>query len=269
MVSPMVAAAIRPIRDAATAVLALTCTVAPTIRARIPEKCALCWGLRPGDVVFCKPRKNNSNMPPRPYTAAALRDLDGDFREAHLSTEPPCSQAPPWISQAHADGRWPEGSGPSSLEGPQASFGLIRSSAKAPLPLLAALEAVIPILPTLKARSEFLAVRGGRRSSTPAFLIEMRERPGTTVRGGVGPRFGFTITKKIGNAVTRNRIRRRLKAAFAAETKDANLGACDYVVVARHAALDRPFTLLLGDVSQAMAALHRSKPARADKKGSA
>jgi ribonuclease P protein component len=131
------------------------------------------------------------------------------------------------------------------------------------------LEAIIPILPTLKARSEFLAVRGGRRSSTPAFLIEMRERPEATTRVGAGPRFGFTITKKIGNAVTRNRIRRRLKAAFAADLKQRVLGSCDYVVVARHAALDRPFALLLGDITQAMSALHRSRPGRTDEKGSA
>jgi ribonuclease P protein component len=128
-------------------------------------------------------------------------------------------------------------------------------------------------LPTLKARSEFLAVRGGRRQSTPAFLIEMRERSAAMTRGGsrnaAGPRFGFTITKKIGNAVTRNRIRRRLKAAFAANTKDAALGACDYVIVARHAALDRPFDQLLGDVSRALAALHNVKSRQADRKGSA
>ncbi|WP_291163139.1 ribonuclease P protein component [Hyphomicrobium sp.] len=114
-------------------------------------------------------------------------------------------------------------------------------------------------------RSEFLAVRGGRRSSTPAFLIEMRERSDAPKRVGTGPRFGFTITKKIGNAVTRNRIRRRLKAAFAADLKRRELGSCDYVVVARRAALDRPFALLLGDVSQAMSALARSRPVRTDK----
>ncbi|WP_290994481.1 ribonuclease P protein component [Hyphomicrobium sp.] len=131
------------------------------------------------------------------------------------------------------------------------------------------MEAVIPILPTLKARSEFLAVRGGRRSSTPAFLVEMRERPDVITRAVEGPRFGFTITKKIGNAVTRNRIRRRLKAAFAADLKQRTLGACDYVVVARRAALDRPYALLLGDVTQAMSALQHGRPARANKKGSA
>ncbi|RUO99997.1 MAG: ribonuclease P protein component [Hyphomicrobium sp.] len=128
-------------------------------------------------------------------------------------------------------------------------------------------------MPTLKARSEFLAVRGGRRQSTPAFLIEMRERsaagPARGSRDAIGPRFGFTITKKIGNAVTRNRIRRRLKAAFASEIKNKTLGACDYVVVARHAALERPFDLLLQDVDRAISALHASKHVQPKKKGAA
>jgi ribonuclease P protein component len=142
------------------------------------------------------------------------------------------------------------------------------------------LEATISILPTLKARAEFLAVRGGRRSSTPAFLIEMRERP-TTGTGAIGPRFGFTITKKIGNAVTRNRIRRRLKAAFAAAARAYAQPSCDYVIVARQAALDRPFALLLEDVGRALSALHgnrksaatakplRGPPLDGNKKGSA
>lgn len=124
-------------------------------------------------------------------------------------------------------------------------------------------------MPTLKARSEFLAVRGGRRQSTPAFLIEMRERAAAAPRGGTGPRFGFTITKKIGNAVTRNRIRRRLKAAFAAETRGSDLGPRDFVIVARPAALDRPFALLLRDVERALKGLQAGGAARADRKGSA
>jgi ribonuclease P protein component len=103
----------------------------------------------------------------------------------------------------------------------------------------------------------------------------MRERSAVAARDvshGEGPRFGFTITKKIGSAVTRNRIRRRLKAAFAARAKGANLGACDYVIVARHAAVDRRFDLLLDDVGRALAALHSVKPRgadRIDRKGSA
>lgn len=126
-------------------------------------------------------------------------------------------------------------------------------------------EVEIPILQTLKVRAEFLAVRGGRRSSTPAFLIEMRERPPGDRAGVAGARFGFTITKKIGNAVTRNRIRRRLKAAFAAAAGQHALSPCDYVIVARHAALDRPFSLLLEDVARAFAGLHgNAKRGRAE-----
>jgi ribonuclease P protein component len=114
----------------------------------------------------------------------------------------------------------------------------------------------MPVLPTLKSRAEFLAVRRGRRASVPAFLIEMRERP-PSPKHGSGARFGFTITKKLGNAVTRNRIRRRLKAAFAAAADGAK-ASCDYVVVARRAALDRPYGLLLADIERAFAALHRN-----------
>jgi ribonuclease P protein component len=107
----------------------------------------------------------------------------------------------------------------------------------------------------------------------------MRERS-VMPKHGDGPRFGFTITKKLGNAVTRNRIRRRLKAAFAAGADGAE-ASCDYVIVARRTALDRPYVLLLEDVTRALAALRgsnkrgppvdtRSAPRAADgKKGSA
>jgi ribonuclease P protein component len=166
------------------------------------------------------------------------------------------------------------------VAGPKAASAFRLKLAKGPQEtLISRAEALIPILPTLKARAEFLAVRGGRRSSTPAFLVEMRPRPQTADSGG-SARFGFTVTKKLGNAVTRNRIRRRLKAAFAAGARDAE-PACDYVIVARHAALERPYSLLLQDVTRSLVALrrtdnngprrtaHRSSSAAAGKKGSA
>ena len=91
---------------------------------------------------------------------------------------------------------------------------------------------------------------------------------------------GSRSPKKLGNAVTRNRIRRRLKAAFAAGAGGAE-ASCDYVIVARRTALDRPYALLLEDFTRALAALRgsnkrgppvetRSAPRTADgKKGSA
>ncbi len=129
---------------------------------------------------------------------------------------------------------------------------------------------------TLKKRSSFLRVRGGGRWATGAFVLEGKPRvprPGgdgetvgsaghQTVARGLLPeaadtaRFGFTVTKKLGNAVARNRIRRRLKAAVA---QVAPLGAqadCDYVIIARNAALTRPFLSITQDLDNAFERVH-------------
>ena len=75
-------------------------------------------------------------------------------------------------------------------------------------------------LVTLKKRPEFLRIRGGTRWSSASFVLETKPRAAPTpgrAPDGVGdagvpdPRFGFTVTKQLGNAVVRNRIRRRLK----------------------------------------------------------
>ncbi len=77
-----------------------------------------------------------------------------------------------------------------------------------------------------------------------------------------GPRFGFTITKKIGNAVTRNRIRRRLRAALLELTSDADR-LTDYVVVARTPAADQDCGSLVADLKRALAKV--TAPARTAK----
>jgi ribonuclease P protein component len=106
---------------------------------------------------------------------------------------------------------------------------------------------------TLKRRSEFLRLRGGRRWSSPAFVIEMRARESDNVAGTASaPRFGFTATKKLGNAVTRNRIRRRLKEAVRMVAPGRARNGCDYVVIARDAAVDRPFAALERDLIAAL-----------------
>jgi ribonuclease P protein component len=80
-----------------------------------------------------------------------------------------------------------------------------------------------------------------------------------TTSAGEPPRVGFTVTKKTGNAVERNRIRRRLRAAVAGcrnlET------ATDYVLVGRRAALTLPFERLITDLEGGFAALARETKA--------
>ncbi len=133
------------------------------------------------------------------------------------------------------------------------------------------------MLATLKKRGDFLRVRGGGRWATAAFVLEGKPRIGdgsnrargapasdknpaqvTSQRLIGGPRFGFTVTKKLGNAVKRNRIRRRLKAVVEQLAKSQARQDCDYVVVARAAALNRPFGVLAADLEQAFRRVHRA-----------
>lgn len=103
-------------------------------------------------------------------------------------------------------------------------------------------------LPRLKRRAEFLRVAGGRRSSQPGLVLQVRPQP---PEAASGPRVGFTVTKKVGCAVERNRVKRRLRAAvheLRAQARDGH----DYVVVGRRDALGRPFAALVGDLDRAM-----------------
>jgi len=129
---------------------------------------------------------------------------------------------------------------------------------------------------TLKKRSEFMRVRGGRRYSAVAFLIECKVRPecGTTeyadlssvcitshtkTMGMHKPRFGFTVTKKMGNAIVRNRMRRRLKAAVSEIAPVCAHPSYDYVILARKSALDLEFSEMRKDLQTAFARLHGSQ----------
>lgn len=125
--------------------------------------------------------------------------------------------------------------------------------------------------PTLKKRAAFLRVRGGYRAASGCSVIEARERfehptvpvPASIVQQRAIPspavaRFGFTVTKKLGNAVVRNRIRRRLKAGIAELAGTHAIPNLDYVVVARRAAFNQPFPLLQRDLTSCLDRIARS-----------
>ena len=71
-------------------------------------------------------------------------------------------------------------------------------------------------------------------------------------QGTGGLRVGYTATKKIGNAVKRNRARRRLRAAVADVLKDSQPAYADIVVVARQGTIERPYVELKNDLASAM-----------------
>lgn len=106
-------------------------------------------------------------------------------------------------------------------------------------------------LARIKKRPEYLAVANTRRKwVTPSFILQAK--PGT---GDSRPRAGFTTSKKVGNAVIRNRARRRLKEAARMIVPQKGLTGWDYVFIGRQAATDYPFEKMMSDISWALAKL--------------
>lgn len=103
-------------------------------------------------------------------------------------------------------------------------------------------------------RVDFLAAAKGQRAGSSAFLLQARNR-----RDDGNPRVGLTITKKVGNAVERNRIRRRLREAARAVVPQAAETGYDYVLVARRAALTADYCDLLQAVEGTLKQIHKSR----------
>src|SRR6218665_2335678 len=111
----------------------------------------------------------------------------------------------------------------------------------------------------LKNRSDFLAVQAGEKRRGGIFLMEVvnRQSPETD------PRVGFTVTKKQGNAVERNRMRRRLREAVRLSAQFAMKPGHDYVIVARRDVLETPFEKLAGELTDRIANGPKPRPSGA------
>jgi ribonuclease P protein component len=101
----------------------------------------------------------------------------------------------------------------------------------------------------IKRRADFLRVAArGRKAAVHGLVLQ------ALLRTDEGPaRIGFTVTKKVGNAVIRNRTRRRLKEAARLLFRDHAVASVDLVVIGRDSTSSRPFPELMDDLQRALA----------------
>ena len=121
--------------------------------------------------------------------------------------------------------------------------GATGSDAESPVP-----PAVSVCLTVLAKRADFLRAAQARRQAMPGFLLQARRR------GDDSPdiRIGYTCSKKIGNAVVRNRVRRRLREVARLVIPQAARADQDYVLVGRQGAIGRDFLALQAELQEAL-----------------
>ena len=115
----------------------------------------------------------------------------------------------------------------------------------------------------LKVRPDFIRVSGGGKGAQPLPVPPSAYRRGDEDAPVAGSRVGLTVTKKVGNAVERNRVKRRFREALRAPALPVRPDH-DYVIVARREALSAPFASLVGELRRCLgdAASGRSKRGR-------
>lgn len=103
----------------------------------------------------------------------------------------------------------------------------------------------------IKKRSDFLAANRGKRYATPGFVLLVKDRQD----GDDSIRLGITITKKVGNAVVRNRMRRRFRALMLEMLANKGKAGADHIFIGRDGGIERDFGELRADMTKALGKL--------------
>ena len=114
------------------------------------------------------------------------------------------------------------------------------------------------LITSLKKRADFLRLaKNGQSIAAKGLVLQAKESDRKTTENTI--HIGFTVTKKLGNAVVRNKIKRRLRALASNIIKDFAKESYDYVLIGRKAALERDFNDLKKDLKYALHALNTHK----------
>ncbi len=153
-------------------------------------------------------------------------DIRGKSDEAHLPAEQSRAQAPARLPGPDGDRRRPQDSGRAPGAGPQDPLRLS----------------------SLTRRADFLAANRGRRAPMPGFVLLVRPRGD----GDPGIRLGITVTKKIGGAVVRNRMKRRFRSLARDLLPTNGIEGADHVLIGRQGGIERDFGLLRAELEKAL-----------------
>jgi ribonuclease P protein component len=119
-----------------------------------------------------------------------------------------------------------------------------------------------PSLFVIRKRSDFLAANRGLRVARPGFVLLARPNDGQ------GKRYGITVTRKIGNAVVRNRMKRRFRELLWSALPNNGLPDHDHILIGREGGVERNFAQLREELGEALARAADGKgdPARGPRK---
>jgi ribonuclease P protein component len=146
--------------------------------------------------------------------------------EAHFPAQQSRPQAASRFPLAQRDGGRPEGAGCPPRPRPQEAQRLV----------------------TLVKRADFLAANAGKRFATPGFVLLVRPRGDES---GL-KRIGYTVSKKVGGAVVRNRMKRRFRALAAELLPERGIAGADHVLIGRASGIERDFGQLREDLAKAL-----------------
>jgi ribonuclease P protein component len=158
-------------------------------------------------------------------------DFQGSSDEAHLPAEQSRAQAPARLPGPDRDRRRPQDSGRAPGAGPQDLVGVAGNR-----------------LSSLTRRADFLAANRGRRAPMPGFVLLVRARED----GDSRIRLGITVTKKIGGAVVRNRMKRRFRSLARELMPERGIAGADHVLIGRQGGIERDFVLLKAELEKAL-----------------
>jgi ribonuclease P protein component len=156
--------------------------------------------------------------------------------EAHLPAEQSRAQAPARLPDPVCHGRRAQGPGRAPRPRPQEAVGLNTHK-----------------IGKLSRRADFLAANAALRAPMPGFVLLVRPRND----GDPAMRLGLTVSKKVGNAVTRNRMKRRFRELAWAILPEAGHAGADHVLIGRQSGIERDYGLLAEELRRALDKLRR------------